>query len=213
MVLFWQLAGHCRLLLGHADMAALHYGLLVDPPSLATGGPPSTAAERGAGRRVLRGLFRVADGGTQRGDEDGRGQAEVRVSLLQVTHDREQLEWLLGRGLVAQQTYRPVVKEYAALAGEAHRIKGGRRVRRVGHDDGESVVMMQLINASDGCMCTEELGRRQREVEAGKGEADGGQLYREFSVAAAEYPLVAATYRKLVYLAPTPSLPEVCLVY
>lgn len=58
-------------------------------------------------------------------------------------------------------------------------------------------------------MSTEELGRRQREVEA---EADGGQLYREFSVAAAEYPLVAATYRKLVYLAPTPSLPEVCPV-
>jgi hypothetical protein len=109
-------------------MAALHYGFLVDPPSLATGGPPYvTAAERGEGRRVLRGLFRVADGGTQRGDEDGRGQAEMRVSLLQVTHDREQLEWLLGRGLVAQQTYRPVVKEYAALAGEAHRIKGGRR--------------------------------------------------------------------------------------
>lgn len=37
----------------------------------------------------------------------------------------------------------------------------------------------------------------------------GGQLQQEVGVARSAFPLVAATYRRMVYLAPTPALPEV----
>lgn len=57
-------------------------------------------------------------------DEEQEGPL-LGVSLLKVTHDRQQLEWLLQRAVLPEQPYRAVAHEYARLEGSTGR-EGGR---------------------------------------------------------------------------------------